>query len=110
MLWIKEVEMVDSVDDLNTSQSIGGRRLPNFEMLDAKIASALEEDHHEPLLQEECQSGGGRGPNGRPIAPWKTDCVHDLRILSGNWSTCKLVLDYSDLCRITSRWRRFFRF
>ena len=35
MLWIKEVEMVDSVDNLKTSRSIGG------ELLDAKIASAL---------------------------------------------------------------------
>ena len=38
MLWIKEVE----VDDLLTSQSIEGRFFPVFEMLDAKIASALK--------------------------------------------------------------------
>ena len=42
MLWINEVEMVESVDDLQTSQSIGGHRFPNFEMLAAKIASALK--------------------------------------------------------------------
>ena len=34
--------MVDSVDDLETSQSIRGHRFPNFEMLDAKIASSLK--------------------------------------------------------------------
>ena len=34
--------MVESVDDLETSQSIGGRRIPNFEMQDAKITSALK--------------------------------------------------------------------
>ena len=28
MLWIKEVEMVESVDDPKTSQSIGGHRFP----------------------------------------------------------------------------------
>ena len=39
--WIKEARMVESVDDLKSSQSIGGRRFPTFEMLDAKIASAL---------------------------------------------------------------------
>ena len=33
------MEKVESVDGLKTSQSIGGRRLPNCEMLDAKIAS-----------------------------------------------------------------------
>ena len=41
MHWIKEVEMVDSVDDLKSSQSMGGHRFPNFEMLDAKNASSL---------------------------------------------------------------------
>ena len=42
MLWMNEVEMVESVDELQTSQSIGGHRFQNFEMLDAKIASALK--------------------------------------------------------------------
>ena len=42
MLWIKEVEMVYSVCDLKTSHSIQGySHFPNFEMLDARIASAL---------------------------------------------------------------------
>ena len=42
MLWIKEVEMVDSVDDLKSSHSIQVyTHFPNFEMLDARIASAL---------------------------------------------------------------------
>ena len=41
MLWIKEVEMVESVDDLKTSLSVRGIRMPDFEVLDAKIASAL---------------------------------------------------------------------
>ena len=30
VLWIKEVEMVESVDDLETSQSIGGQGIPEF--------------------------------------------------------------------------------
>ena len=41
MLWIKEVEMVDSLDELKSSRSVSGKNFPNFEMLDAKIASAL---------------------------------------------------------------------
>ena len=41
MLWIKEVEMVDSVDDIKSSCSARGIRMPDFEVLDAKIASAL---------------------------------------------------------------------
>ena len=41
MLWIKEVEMVDSSEELKTSRSVSGQNFPNYEMLDAKIASAL---------------------------------------------------------------------
>ena len=41
MLWIKEVEVVESVDDLKSSLSVRGIRMPDFEVLDAKIASAL---------------------------------------------------------------------
>ena len=42
MLWIKEVEMVDPVDDLKSSHSIQWPTyFPNFEMLDAKIAPSL---------------------------------------------------------------------
>ena len=42
MLWIKEVEVAKSVDDLMRSQSNEGHVFPDFEMLDAKIASALK--------------------------------------------------------------------
>ena len=38
MHWIKEVELVDSVDDLKSSCSVKGIHMPNFEVLDAKIA------------------------------------------------------------------------
>ena len=41
MQWIKEVELVDSVDGLRSSSSIRGISMPNFEALDARIASAL---------------------------------------------------------------------
>ena len=41
MKWIKEVEMVDSVGDLKSSRSIKGTHGPDFELLDARIASAL---------------------------------------------------------------------
>ena len=41
MLWIQEVEVAKSVDDLMTSQPIGVYVFHNLEMLDAKIVSAL---------------------------------------------------------------------
>ena len=42
MHWIKEMEMVESVDDLKSSCSVRGIRTPDFEVLDAKIASAAQ--------------------------------------------------------------------
>ena len=42
-LWINEVEMVDSLDDLKSSRSSPGKtHFPNFEMLDVRIESALD--------------------------------------------------------------------
>ena len=41
MPWTHEVDMSAHTDDLMTSQSITGESFPDFEMLDARIASAL---------------------------------------------------------------------
>ena len=46
VLWIEEVELVDSVDDLKSLCSVRGTQMPNFEVLDAKIASALNRIIH----------------------------------------------------------------
>ena len=46
LLWIKEVEMVESVDDRKSSRSIKGTHGPDFEVLDVRIASALNRIIH----------------------------------------------------------------
>ena len=46
MLWIKEVEMVESVDDIRSSCSVRGIQMTNFEVLDANIASGLNRIIH----------------------------------------------------------------
>ena len=51
MLWIKEVQMAESVDDLKSSCSNRGIRTPDFEVLDAKIASALNRITHNTQLK-----------------------------------------------------------
>ena len=43
---MKEVELVDSVDDLRSSSSVRRIRMPDFEVLDARIASALNRIIH----------------------------------------------------------------
>ena len=55
-------------------------------MLDAKSASALEQIIMDPFFKKNiCLEEQKKGPDGRPISPWKTDSVHDLRILPGSW-------------------------
>ena len=52
MLWIKEVEMVESVDDLKSSRSINGTPGPDSELLDAGIASALNRTTQNTLVKK----------------------------------------------------------
>ena len=50
MLWIKEVEMVDAV---KSSCCVRGIQMPDFEVLDAKIASALNRVIHDAKVNME---------------------------------------------------------
>ena len=74
MQWIKDVELVDSVDELRTSSSIRGISMPNFEVLDAKIASPLNKIIHnshfkrEISLEEQKAQKQDSFLRGRPIA------------------------------------------
>ena len=65
MQWIKEVELVDSVDELRSSSSIRGISMPNF-VLDARIASALNKIIHNSQFKRrislEEQKSPERGP------------------------------------------------
>ena len=72
MLWIKEVEMVESVDDLNFR--VLSEKLPgsNFELLDARIASTLNKFIQNTHFQEKGQSGGNESSQRRPIPSKKT--------------------------------------
>ena len=66
MQWIKEVELVDSVDELRSSSSTRGISMPNFEVLDARIASALNKiihnSHFKRRISVEEKKGPKRGP------------------------------------------------
>ena len=52
MHWIKDVELVYSVNDLNSSCFVRGIQMPNFEVLDAKIASARNQSSVIPASRE----------------------------------------------------------
>ena len=74
MLWIKEVELVDSVDDLKSSCSVRGIQMPNFQVLDENIASALNRTIHNTQfkrkvsLEEQNAQKEDRFLRGRQIA------------------------------------------
>ena len=84
--WIKEVEMVDSVDDFKSSSSIRGSSMPNFEVLDARIASALNKIIHNAHFKRRISLEEQKGPEAGPFPSRQADWLLDLRILPGHWS------------------------
>ena len=101
-LWIKEVEMVDSLDELKPSRSIAGQNFPNFEMLDARIASALNKIiknspfNKKVSLEELKTQKEDRFLRRRQIA----FMIYDyFRVTSAH----DTVLDYADLFSVTLR-------
>ena len=87
MLWIKEVEIAKSIDELVASRSIVEKDFLAIDMLGAMIASALKkllntQSHFRVRVSVEEQ----RAQKTRPILTRKTDCVHDLRVIPCNRS------------------------
>ena len=100
MHWIKEVEMVDSVDDLKYSSSVKGIRMPDFEVLDARIVSALNRIIHNSHFKRRISLEEQESPKRGPFPSRKTDRLPDLRVLPGHWSQrfCR------ELCRPIYYW------
>ena len=102
MQWIKEVEMVDSVDDLRSSSSIRGISMPNFEVLDAGIASALNkiiQNSHftrRTSLEEQKAQKQDRFLRGRQVAY----LIYDYFRVTGSHDS---VENYADLFTIVLR-------
>ena len=100
--WIKEVEMVDSVDELRSSSSTRGISMPNFEVLDARIASALNKIIHNShfkrriCLEEQKAQKQDRFLRGRQIAY----LIYDYFRVTGSHDS---VENYADLFTISLR-------
>ena len=80
------MEMVDSVDDLESSFSVRGIQMPNFEVLDARIASALKRTIHNSHFKRRISLGGTGGPEAGPFPSQQADRLLDLRVFPGHWS------------------------
>ena len=102
MQWIKEVELVDSVDELKSSSSTRGISMPNFEVLDARIASALNKIIHNSQfkrrisLEEQKAQKEDRFLRGRQIAY----LIYDQFRVTGTHDS---VENYTDLFTIVLR-------
>ena len=102
MQWIKEVELVDSVDELRSSSSTRGISMPNFEVLDARIASALNKIIHNShfkrriSLEEQKAQKQDRFLRGRQIAY----LIYDYFRVTGSHDS---VENYTDLFTIVLR-------
>ena len=101
MQWIKEVELVDSVDELRSSSSIRGISMPNFEVLNARIASALNKIIHNShlkriSLEEQKAQKEDRFLRGRQIAY----LIYDYFRVTGSHDS---VENYTDLFTIILR-------
>ena len=96
MHWIKEVEFVDLVDDLKSSCSVRGIQMPNFEVLHAKIVSALNRIIHNTqfnrkvCLEEKKAKKENRFLRGRQIA----DLIYEYFRVTGAIDS---VENYADL-------------
>ena len=99
---VKEVEMVDSVEDLTTSQSIGGHTFPNFEMLAAKSASALKKIILNSNFKKKISQEEQKGPIGRPFLRGRqiVYLIYDDFRVTG---ALEAVLDFTDLFSVTLR-------
>ena len=96
------MEMVDSVDELRSSLSIRGVSMPNFEVLDARIASALNKIIHNShfkrriSLEEQKAQKQDRFLRGRQIAY----LIYDYFRVTGIHDS---VENYADLFTISLR-------
>ena len=85
MLWIKEVELVDSVDDLKSSRSIKGTHGPDFELLDARIASALNKIIQNTRFKKKVSLEEVKDHKEDGFLRGRQNCLPDKRILPGHW-------------------------
>ena len=97
---IKEVEIAVSLEELKSSRSVSGKNFPNFEMLDAKIASALNkiiqnsQFKKKVSLEEQKAQKEDRFLRGRQIV----FMIYDYFRVTGAHD---IVLDYADLFSVT---------
>ena len=97
------MEMVDSVDDLMSSSSVRGFQMPNFEVLDAKIASALNRIIHNTQSKRKVSLEEPKAQKEDRFLRGKADRLLDLRGASGSLESMNSVENYADLFTVVLR-------
>ena len=94
------------MDNLKSSRSVAGNDFPNFEMLDAKIASGLNKIIQNSHFKKRVSLVSS-------VCLRKTDRLHDLRLLSSHWRSwhstglCGFILYHSSQRRCSRPLYRF---
>ena len=105
MSWIRVIEAAQNIDDLRESHSITGKLHPNFETLDARIATALKKIlmntkfKREVYLEEQTAHRENRFLRGGQIA----HMIYEYFRTTGSNES---FLEFSDLVIMTPRVRR----
>ena len=84
MLWIKEVEMVDSVEVLKSSLSVYGKDFSKLRHAGREDCLCSEEHHPELRVQEEGQARAAESPKTGSVSARETSRLHDSRLLSSD--------------------------
>ena len=117
MQWIKKVELVDSVDKNRFSSSTRGISMPNFEVFDARIVSALNKIIRNPhfktkiSLEEQKAQKEDRFLRRRQIAyfiydHFRVTGIHDS--VENYTDLFTIVLRNDDIQEIDSKWDGIF--
>ena len=76
--------MANSVDDLETSAVDFCTSVPERRDFDARFATALKKIIQNSNLKKKVHVGEQKTSKRRPIPPWQTDRVYDLRVFPGD--------------------------
>ena len=102
MWWIKEVEMVDSLEEFTFFAINCWKEFLKLRDAGREDCFCSEQDHPEFPIQEEGQSRGAESPNGGPVSTRKTDRFYDLRLISSYWRSWSSI-GYAGLLSLTLR-------
>ena len=102
MSWMRDIELAQTLDNLKTSQSTAGNQFSNFEMLDAKVATASKRILTNMNLKKK-SSWKSRKP--RKLDDFFEDDKSHTRFTNSSvfLGTIESILDFTDLMNVTLR-------